>query len=563
MQNRQATAASDERAGAPDVVPGAAPRLDEEQIERLRRYGREAVVAAGAVLWEAGDPTYDLVVLLDGLADVIERRGHPDERLIARFGPSEFLGELGLLTGKRAALTAVMAASGRVLRIPVAQVRLVMAQEADLSETILRAFLLRRAMLISEGAGLVLVGSRFDPDTRRLLELLHRNRLPARWLDLERSDEAEELLRELRVPVGDLPIVVVPGGPLLRNPSAAQVRDALGLTGLDDGSPHGVCDLLVVGGGPGGLAAAVYGASEGLETVLVEDTALGGQAGTSMRIENYLGFPAGLSGAELATRATLQAQKFGVRMRVAARATSLAAADGLHEVRLDDGEAVRARAVIIATGAHYRRLAVERLEEFDGVGVHYAATGVEAQACAGSAVVVVGGGNSAGQAARFLARSCPLVHLVVRRAGLEDTMSRYLIDAIAREPAIVVVPHTQVTRLLGGDRLEAVELVDDRTGEARTVAAAGLFVFIGATPNSAWLGGQLAEDEDGFILTGADVPLARRDAGVAPLPLETSRPGVFCVGDVRSGSVKRVAVAAGEGSMAVRLVFERLPAVSG
>ncbi|MDX6646107.1 MAG: thioredoxin reductase [Miltoncostaeaceae bacterium] len=549
--------------GAPEADPGSSPRLEPDQIERLRRYGRELAVEEGTVLAAAGDPTYDLVVLLDGRADTIEGRGRADERLIASFGPSEFLGELGLLTGKRVSLTTVMRTSGRVLRVPVERVRQVMAQEPELSEIILRAFLLRRGLLLRLGAGLILVGSRFDADTRRLLEVLTRNRLPSRWLDLERSAEAETLMRELDVPTADLPIIVVPGGPLLRNPSASQLRDALGLSGLDDGSLHGVCDLLVVGGGPGGLGAAVYGASEGLETVLVEDTALGGQAGTSMRIENYLGFPAGLSGAELAARATLQAQKFGVRIKLASRATSLALRNGLHEVTLDDGDPITARALIIATGAHYRRLPLDRLSEFEGVGVYYAATRVEAQACAGHAVAIVGGGNSAGQAALFLSRACSTVHLITRSAGLEDSMSRYLIEAIERDPRIVLTRRTHVSRLLGADQLDAIELTDARTQRPWTVPARGLFVFIGATPNSGWLGGQLAEDEDGFILTGSDIPLSQRDpAGPPPLTLESSRPGVFCIGDVRSGSVKRVAAAVGEASMAVRLVFERLAGTS-
>src|SRR6185437_2321200 len=298
------------------------------------------------------------------------------------------------------------------------QVRVVMAQELGLSELILRTFLLRHSILTGLGSGLTLIGSRFDAGTRRLLEVLARNRLASRWLELEGSPEAEAMLRELDVPVADLPIVVVPGGPLLRNPSSHELLDALGMSGLADADLPGVCDLLVVGAGPGGLAAAVYGASEGMATILAEDTALGGQAGTSSRIENLLGFPAGLSGEELAARATLQAQKFGVRIKQAARAMSLSSADGQHQVSFDDGDTVAARSVIIATGAQYNRLPLDRLAEFEGVGVYYAATQVEAQACGPSPVAVVGGGNSAGQAALFLSRTCAEVHIIIRGDSL-------------------------------------------------------------------------------------------------------------------------------------------------
>ena len=363
------------------------------------------------------------------------------------------------------------------------------------------------------------------------------------------------------MPVADLPIVVVPGGPLLRNPGSRELLDALGMSGPGDTDLPGVCDLLVVGAGPGGLAAAVYGASEGMATVLAEDTALGGQAGTSSRIENLLGFPAGLSGEELAARAALQAQKFGVRIKQAARAVSLSSQAGLHQVGFDDGDAVTAKSVIIATGARYNRLPLDRLAEFEGVGVYYAATQMEAQACQVGPVAIVGGGNSAGQAALFLSRSSAGVHVIIRGQTLETSMSRYLIDQIERNPRITVTPRTQVTALLGTDQLEGVELLDTSRRQTSALAVRGLFVFIGAQPATGWLAGQLAEDTRGFLLTGSNIPEAQLDdTGRMPLFLETSRPGVFAVGDVRSGSVKRAATAIGEGSMAVRLVFERLQA---
>jgi len=382
-------------------------------------------------------------------------------------------------------------------------------------------------------------------------------------MELEGSAEAETLLRELAVPVEDLPIVLVPGTPLLKNPSNRDLLAALGLVDIHESRSDRteVCDLLVVGGGPAGLAAAVYGASEGMTTTLAEGTALGGQAGTSSRIENYLGFPAGLSGEELAARGSLQAQKFGVRIKLAARATCLATWDGNHHVTFEDGDTVTARSVIIATGARYNRLPLDRLADFEGVGVYYAATQMEAQACAGRPAVVVGGGNSAGQAALFLARTCTRVHIAIRGADLASSMSRYLIDQIDHHPGIEVLGHTEVVRLVGDTELAGVELANNAEGSTSVVDVCGLFVFIGARPATDWLGGQLTVDDDGFLLTGTDLPdevLARLDR--PPLLLETCRPGIFCVGDVRSGSVKRAATAIGEGSMAVRLVFDRLQA---
>jgi thioredoxin reductase (NADPH) len=527
----------------------------------LRRYGTENDVGAGEVLFADGDLTYDLFVVLAGEVRLIERRGQPGETVITAYGRSQFLGEIGLLTGQRAYLSAVAATAGRVLRVPVEQVRVVMAQEPGLSELILRTFLLRHSILTGLGSGLTLIGSRFDAGTRRLLEVLARNRLTSRWLELEGSPDAEAMLRELAVPVADLPIVVVPGFRCCGTPGSRELLDALGLSGPGDTDLPGVCDLVVVGAGPGGLAAAVYGASEGMATVLAEDTALGGQAGTSSRIENLLGFPAGLSGEELAARAALQAQKFGVRIKLAARAVSLSSQAGVHRVGLDDGDAITAKSVIIATGARYNRLPLGRLAEFEGVGVYYAATQTEALACRADPVAIVGGGNSAGQAAMFLSRTSSDVHLIIRGETLETSMSRYLIDQIERHPRITVRPRTQVTALLGTDELEGVELLDTDRRQTSVLAVRGLFVFIGAQPATGWLAGQLAEDAHGFLLTGSNIPQAQlEDTEWTPLFLETSRPGVFAVGDVRSGSVKRAATAIGEGSMAVRLVFERLQA---
>ncbi len=538
---------------------GRSPVLDTAQIDVLRSYGREVEVDGGDVLFADGDDTYDLIVLLTGHAEIVQDHGQPGESVLASYGPAQFLGEIGLLTGQRVYLTAVATTPGRILRVSPDQLRVVMAQELDLSELILRAFLLRHSILTHIGSGLTLIGSRFHPDTRRLLEVMARNRLPSKWLDLESSPDAETMLRELEVPVEDLPIVIIPGGPLLRNPDSRTLLAALGLSGAGDHGLHDVCDLLVLGGGPAGLAAAVYGASEGMATTLAEDTALGGQAGMSSRIENYLGFPAGLSGEELAARAALQAQKFGACIMLASKAVSLSSENDIHHVTFESGEVISAKSVIVATGARYNRLPLARLSEFEGVGVYYAATQMEAGLCGEGPAVIVGGGNSAGQAALFLGATCTRVYIAIRGPSLEASMSRYLIDQIDRLPHIEVLPNTQVTGLIGESRLERVELVDSTRPETSTLAVRGLFVFIGAEPATDWLDGQLAKDEHGFLLTGSEVPASELDPdGRTPLFLETSRPGIFCVGDVRSGSVKRCATAIGEGSMAVRLVFERL-----
>jgi thioredoxin reductase (NADPH) len=552
------------QAELPPEQPGSRPMLSRVQLSVLRRYGTEKLVDQGEVLFADGDDTYDLIVVLQGEVEIVEHYGHPNEVVIAPYGPGQFLGEMGLLTGQRAFLTAAASLPGRVLRISVEQVHAIMTQELDLSEVILRAFLVRHSRLTHRGSGVTLVGSRNDVNTRRLLEVLARNRLSSRWLEMERSPEAEALLVELDAPAEDLPIVVVPGGPVLRNPSSRELLDALGLVPDNARASSDRCELLVIGGGPAGLAAAMYGASEGMATILAEDTALGGQAGTSSRIENYLGFPAGLSGEELAARAELQAQKFGVRFKLASRAVALSSDAGSHQVRFEDGAVVTAESVIIATGARYNRLPLDRLTAFEGVGVYYAATQMEAQACIGGPVVIVGGGNSAGQAALFLARTCTEVDIVIRGESLATSMSRYLIDQIERHPHIRVSPRTEVIGLVGERELEGVVLHDHEREESSTHTVGALFVFIGATPSTEWLDGQLAEDEDGFLLTGTDVPASYLAEGdPAPLFLETSRKGIFCVGDVRSRSVKRAATAIGEGSMAVRLVFERLMTVAG
>jgi len=458
---------------------------------------------------------------------------------------------MNILSNEGAYVTATATVASRVLKVPLAQLRAVIGEDVALSEIVVRAFLLRHSLLLRLGTGPKLIGSRFNEATKEILDLLARNRCAITFIDVDATPRAEALLQNFGFTVADIPLVLVAGQPILRNPSLADVASVFGIqdvaTHLED-----VSDLLVVGAGPAGLAASVYGGSEGLSTTVVESVAVGGQAGTSSRIENYLGFPAGLSGAELAARAALQAEKFSAAILVGSNAKALSSVGGIHSVELTDGRTLKARAVVVATGARYRRLPVERLAELEGSGVFYAATEVEAQKCTG-AVVVVGGGNSAGQASVFLSRRLDVHHLI-RGDSLDATMSRYLIDQIQRNARITLHTRTQVKALIGATVLEAV-VIETADGERSQLPACALFSFIGAEPNTDWLKECLQLDEDGFIVTGSD--LAATD-GWTPLLLETSQPGIFAVGDVRHGSIKRVATAVGEGAMVVRLVHERL-----
>jgi thioredoxin reductase (NADPH) len=528
---------------------GAFPTLDEAQIDTLRPFGSEAGVTHGEVLFREGERETDCVVVLSGELEAVAHYGATGDPVSAAFRPGQFVGVMNILSSEGAYVTVTAKADSRVLRIPLDQLRNVMGKDVTLSEIVLRAFLLRHSLLMRLGTGPKVIGSRYNDETRQILDLLARNRITVQWLDVESNPGAEQLLRGFGFTVGDTPVVLVAGQPILRNPSITEVAAVFG---IKPSAPQGdgTRDVIVVGAGPAGLAAAVYAGSEGLSTVVIESIAVGGQAGTSSRIENYLGFPAGLSGQELAARAALQAQKFAAAILVGSEAKSLSTGDGIYTVELADGRTLSARAVVIATGARYRRLSVPRLNEFEGSGVYYAATEVEARACTES-VAVVGGGNSAGQAAIFLARKGLEVHLLIRGSSLESSMSRYLIDEIANEPSITIRHSSQVADLVGSDRLEGIGIDTRESGRAE-LAVTGLFSFIGAEPNSEWLDGGIQRDKDGFILTGLEV--ADSDC----LLLETSRRAVFAVGDVRHGSIKRVATAVGEGAMAVRLVHERL-----
>ena len=540
----------------PDVY-GAYPRLTEAQLAALGGLGQRRVVRPGDALFTEGERNCDFFAILDGTVAVIEARGAPGERVLSVHGRGRFLGEVGLLTGQAALYSAVATQATQVLAVPVARLRELVASDAALGDLILRAYLIRRSILISLGVGVRIIGSRYSPDTRRLRDFAARNRIPARWLDLETDPAAAQMLAQLGVPPGDTPLVILYGRQLLRNPGNAELARALGLP--DPASPEATCGLLVVGAGPAGLSAAVYGASEGLETVIIDGVATGGQAGTSSRIENYLGFPSGISGGELAERAVIQARKFGARFAVPAEATAIEQRDGRFTIELADGTSVTASAVVVATGARYRRLDVPRLAHFEKTSVYYAASQAEAQFCRNDPVAVVGGGNSAGQAVVFLAEHAPGVSLIVRERDLSEGMSRYLISQVERLANVAVLLHTEVRELLGDQMLDGVVVADNQSGARRTVPARALFVFIGAMPCTGWLGGLADLDDRGFVRTGPDAGQADgAEDGWAPSLLETSRPGMFAVGDVRSGSTKRVAAAVGEGAMAIRLAYERM-----
>jgi thioredoxin reductase (NADPH) len=540
---------------------GAFPRLDEDQRARLRKLGRVRTVDRSEVLFAAGAEASDFFVIESGAVAIVQGYG-AENRVIAVHGERRFLGEMSLLTGQRLYLSGVVRDPGEVIQVPVENLREIVAEDKGLSDVILGAFIARRAILIDVGTGIKLIGSRFSPDSRRLREFLARSRMPHQWIDLEDDDDAEALLTSLAVEPDQTPVVIASRGEVLRNPSNADLGRALGLG--SPGAPPPLCDVVVVGAGPAGISAALYAASEGLDVQSLEAVATGGQAGTSERIENYLGFPAGISGSELVQRAGIQALKFGSRLAVPAAAVGLKSEAGRHELALSNGEVATGRSVVIATGAQYRRLDVPRLEEFEGVGVYYAATQAEAQLCTGDSVVIVGGGNSAGQAAMFLSRRASCCRLLIRGGDLAKSMSRYLVDQVERNDSIEVLTHSEVAEL-GGDReLDSVTIVDNRSGERTELEARALFVFIGASPHTEWLDDQLATDDAGFLLTGRDVQgddLVEYDAD-RPLFLETSRPGIFAVGDVHSGSIKRVASAVGEGSMAVRLIHQRLADLS-
>lgn len=542
-------------AEGPENFEAMFPKLEDTQIERLLAFGERRSVEANAIVFEQGDSTHGVFVVLDGKLSIEGVAGDKGE-VLRTLGRGEFTGEVNQLSGRRSLVRCRALEASQLLEISRANLQHVMQTDASIGEIILRAFLLRRVYLIAHSVGdAVLIGSSHSSDTLRLRAFLTRNGHPHTYVDVERDSDVQVLLDQFKIKVSDIPVLICRGELVLRNPTNADAAACFGLNvGIDEGA---VYDLLVVGAGPSGLAAAVYGASEGLDVLVLESTAPGGQAGSSSKIENYLGFPTGISGQSLASRAFVQAEKFGAQIAIARSARALTCATTPFKIALDDGGSVRGRSVIVAAGAQYRKLDVPNLAKFEGMGVYYGATPVEAQLCSSDEVIIVGGGNSAGQAAIFLAESAQHVHILVRGPGLEESMSRYLIARIEAHPRISLRAWTVVESLDGDTELERVGWRNLKTGERDVRPIRHLFLMTGADPNTEWLGQCLALDENKFIKTGTDVgenwPIPR-----PPYMLETSVPGIFAVGDIRSGSVKRVASAVGEGSMAVQFVHKVL-----
>ena len=536
----------------------AFPTLDATQISFLATLGERQSMGVGEYLYRSGDDAYDFFVIVSGQVDIL-LDGDGQDRLITQHGAGRFLGELNLLTGQRVYVSARVSQPGEFLRVPARVIRQVIATDARLGDTILTAYMARRDILLSGAASSIrLLGSRYRAETHALREFLTRSRIPHEWLDPESDESVERLVDQLGIACTDLPVVIMSGA-VLANATPGSMAEYLGLT--VDRLPDRCFDLLIVGGGAAGLAAAVYGASEGLSTLAVESLVPGGQAGTSSRIENYLGFPTGISGGDLTQRAFVQAEKFGAHVTSPCAATSLREEAGHLIVGLADGTDVAGRAVIAATGARYRRLPVDGREALEGNGVYYAATEIEARACGTAPVVVVGGGNSAGQAAVFLGDKGNDVTVVIRKSDLNANMSRYLVDRIEAHPNITVRVNSTITAVEGNTSLRGVRL-SGPAGDA-ALPCVGLFSFIGAEPETEWLSGCAALDGHGFVLTDRALEADHLDerwqvAQRLPLPYETSHPGLFAVGDVRAGSTKRVAAAVGEGSAAVRSVHEYL-----
>jgi thioredoxin reductase (NADPH) len=543
-----------------DDDPALFPKLTDAQVQMLSRYGEVHAIEAGDVLWGQGESSYDVMVVLEGLVSVVTNSG-PEARELVVQRAGDLMVELNLFTGQGSEAEGVVRKSGSVLAIPADEFRALIGRELEFGDFVLQTLFRRRQALERLALGVRIVGSRFDPDTQRLREFAIRNRLLFDWADVD-DDRGRAWLTQLDGE-GQAPVVLLGSGRFLTNPTNAEFAQQVGLQ--PPVSSHArTFDLAVVGAGPGGLAASVYAAAGGLSTVLLDAVALGGQAATSGRIENYLGFPSGISGAELASRAQLQAAKFGVEVLVPSRAVRLDERDGFHVLALDNGDELVARGVILALGVHYRRLTVPHLADYEGRGVAYAVDVARAELGSADGAIVVGGANSAGQAALTLAEEGHDVYLVVRATSLASSMARYLRDRIAADPAVEVLLGSEVRGISGDGRLERVTIEETATGERRTVEAGAMVVLIGAEPPTQWLATELALDDHGFILTGPALGrgLVERDPwrtlGRDPFLVETSRPGVFAVGDVRSGSTKMVAPSAGEGGMAVRFLGEHL-----
>ncbi len=559
----------------PDAAPAARvttitptesafPTLTSAQMDRIAKHGRIRTVQAGEILVEAGSATVPFFVMKTAQVEVVRRSEQGDTVVVVHSRAGHFSGEVNMISGRRAMLQIRASAAGELIEVSREELIKLVQTDYDLSEILMRAFILRRLELVNSKLGDVMViGSMHLPSTLRIKEFLTRNNHPFVYVDLDRDPEVQGLLDHFHVDPACIPVVICRGQTVLRNPSNKEIAGCLGFN--DNIDETKVRDMVVIGAGPAGLAAAVYGASEGLDVLVFESNAPGGQAGSSSKIENYLGFPYGISGQELAGRAFTQAQKFGADIVIAKGATQLACVRRPYAVEIegDSNSRVPARTVVIASGAQYRRLKLDNLAQFEGVGVYYGATKVEEQLCSGDEVIIVGGGNSAGQAAVYLSQSTKKVHIFVRSSGLTESMSRYLIRRIEDSSNIELHVCTEITALEGDDHLERVSWRNKNTGEAETKPIRHVFLMTGAVPNTVWLHGCVELDENAFIKTGPDLtaddlarakwPLAR-----APFLLETSLPGVFAVGDARGGNIKRVASAVGEGSIAVAFVHRVL-----
>ena len=539
----------------------AFPRLTDAQIADLVPLGRRRAVRAGEVLFAQGDRGFSCYVVISGAIEMFESsRGDP--HIIVVHEAHQFTGDVDLLAGRASVVSARVVEDGELLELSASALRQAVDEWPELGEVVLKAFLMRRSMLLSDGfEGLKIVGSRFSIDAHRLRDFATRNAIPFTWIDVESNPHAEELLRQFGIPASETPVVVGREGRFLRRPSIEDLARCAGLDVTLD--PAEVHDLIVVGAGPAGLAAAVYGASEGLDVLVLERLATGGQAGTSSRIENYLGFPAGISGVELTRNALLQAQRFGARIDIPGTVVRLGVDEGDRVLTLADGTKLRTRCILIATGVSYRRLDLPRFREFEGAGVYYAATEMEARLCRGDEVAVVGAGNSAGQAIVYLSRYARTVHVVVRGDDLGASMSRYLVDRVEHLENVVIHRSAMVSAVEGNGHLTGIS-VRNGSGQETRLNTPALFMFIGADPNTNWLNGCIELDAKGFVLTDQQLPReiaenARWSAiGRTPFLLETSLPGVFAAGDVRSGSVKRCASAVGEGAIAVSFVHQHI-----
>jgi thioredoxin reductase (NADPH) len=541
---------------ASETLRDLSPGLTDEQIRRLEPFGTREHVASGTVLFDEGDRGIDFFVVISGSVEICHYTDGGMKRVVCH-KPGGFIGDPSTLSGRAAIVQARADEDSEILRIGPESFHRIVVEDSELSDLILRTFLARRSALIAgDYSSIRVVGSRYTRNTHRIREFLTRNSLPFAFVDLEKDDGAAALLDALHIGIDETPIVICRAGKVARNPTDALLAHHLGFDVLDEIE---ICDVVVVGAGPAGLAASVYASSEGLSVMAIDHGSPGGQAGTSSKIENYLGFPTGISGQELAQRAVTQAAKFGARMANPVDAVALCPKGAVYEVRFADGRRVRGRSVVIATGAKYQRLGCSSADRFEGCGIYYGATAMESEMCTGADVVVVGGGNSAGQGAVYLARCARSVHILVRRNGLAETMSRYLIRRIEETPNIHLHCRSEITRLIGDERLRAVEYRDGNAGETVRVDAPSVFLFLGASPCTNWLRGTLALDDKGFIKTGADLePDELTRADWTPTLFESSLPRVYAVGDVRSGSVKRVASAVGEGSIVVQFIHRAL-----